>query len=95
VADLVPLQRALLSAALDSARPGGVVGYATCSPVVGETAEVVGAVLADRTDVRLEEAPALLPWVEDAESSALPGALQLWPHRHGTDAMFLAVLRRT
>jgi len=21
--------------------------------------------------------------------------LQLWPHRHGTDAMFCAVLRRT
>jgi 16S rRNA (cytosine967-C5)-methyltransferase len=21
--------------------------------------------------------------------------VQLWPHRHGTDAMFLAVLRRT
>jgi 16S rRNA (cytosine967-C5)-methyltransferase len=25
-----------------------------------------------------------------------PGpTVQLWPHRHGTDAMFLAVLRRT
>ena len=22
-------------------------------------------------------------------------AVQLWPHRHGTDAMFLALLRRT
>ena len=24
----------------------------------------------------------------------LPGTVQLWPHRHGTDAMFLALLRR-
>ena len=30
--ELVPLQRALLDAALDSVRPGGVVLYATCSP---------------------------------------------------------------
>lgn len=95
VADLAPLQRALLAAALDSTRPGGVVGYATCSPVVRETADVVRDVLAGRTDVHLEEVAPLLPWVDDAESAVLPGALQLWPHRHGTDAMFLALLRRT
>jgi 16S rRNA (cytosine967-C5)-methyltransferase len=92
--DLVPLQRDLLEAALDSARPGGLVGYATCSPVVRETAGVVRAVLDRRDDVHLEDAPALLPWIDGAESAVLPGALQLWPHRHGTDAMFLAVLRR-
>ena len=33
------------SSALDSVRPGGVVLYATCSPVLAETAEVVSAVL--------------------------------------------------
>ena len=43
---LVPLQRALLDSAADSVRPGGVVLYATCSPVVAETAGVVEAVLA-------------------------------------------------
>ena len=32
--------------------------------------------------------------VTDAASAQLDGALQLWPHRHGTDAMFLALLRR-
>lgn len=91
--DLVPLQAALLHAALDSTRPGGVVGYATCSPAVAETAGVVKAVLAARPGVILEDTPALAPWVRDAASEALPGALQLWPHRHHTDAMFLAVLR--
>ena len=91
---LGPLQRDLLLAALDSVRPGGVVGYATCSPVVRETAGVVRDAMAARDGVRLEDAPALLPWLEDAESVVLPGALQLWPHRHGTDAMFLALLRR-
>ena len=91
---LVPLQRALLAAALESVRPGGVVVYATCSPVVEETAGVVRDVLAGRGDVRLEPAEPLLPEVTDAASAHLPGAVQLWPHRHGTDAMFVAVLRR-
>jgi 16S rRNA (cytosine967-C5)-methyltransferase len=95
VRDLVPLQRGLLDNALDSVRPGGVVLYATCSPVVAETAEVVRAVLADRGDVRLEDMLALVPEAADAESAHLPGAVQLWPHRHGTDAMFMALLRRS
>ncbi|HET9759947.1 MAG TPA: rRNA cytosine-C5-methyltransferase, partial [Nocardioidaceae bacterium] len=89
---LVPLQRALLEAALDAVRAGGVVAYATCSPVLAETAGVVSAVLAARDDVRLEEAQ--LPGVTDA-AGPLPGTVQLWPHRHGTDAMFLALLRRS
>jgi 16S rRNA (cytosine967-C5)-methyltransferase len=91
---LVPLQQALLRSALDSVRPGGVVLYATCSPVVEETSGVVEAVLADRPDARLEDALSLVPEAEDAESAHLPGAVQLWPHRHGTDAMFMALLRR-
>ena len=89
---LVPLQRSLLERALDSVRPGGVVVYATCSPVVAETAGVVSAVLAERDDVRLEEA--VLPDAVTDAAGPLPGTLQLWPHRHGTDAMFIALLRR-
>jgi len=94
LAQLVPLQGALLEAALDAARPGGVVVYATCSPVLVETAGVVSRVLAGRADVRLEDAGGLLPDVP-ACAGPLPGTVQLWPHRHGTDAMFVAVVRRT
>ena len=92
---LVPLQQRLLGSALDAVRPGGVVLYATCSPVVGETAGVVRAVLASREDAALEDVTGLVPEAADAESAHLPGAVQLWPHRHGGDAMFLALLRRT
>jgi 16S rRNA (cytosine967-C5)-methyltransferase len=28
-------------------------------------------------------------------AGAMAGTVQLWPHRHGTDAMFLTLLRRT
>ena len=91
--DLVPLQRALLGAALDAVRPGGAVLYATCSPVLAETVGVVDAVLAARDDADADDTAALLPGVPDA-TGPRPGSLQLWPHRHGTDAMFLALLRR-
>ena len=93
VDDLVPLQRARLSSALDAVRPGGVGGDVKCTPVLAESAGVVETVLAERDDVRLEEAAALLPGVPDC-AGPLPGTVQLWPHRHGTDAMFLALLRR-
>ncbi|WP_244927841.1 transcription antitermination factor NusB [Nocardioides sp. W7] len=93
LAELVVLQAELVRSALTLVRPGGVVLYATCSPVLAETAGVVQAVLAGRTDVLLEDAGGLLPQVPDC-TGPLPGTVQLWPHRHGTDAMFLALLRR-
>jgi 16S rRNA (cytosine967-C5)-methyltransferase len=77
---------------LDSAVAGGVVAYVTCSPHPAETVQVVSDVLADRSDVTVEHAPALLPDVPDATRGDY---VQLWPDRHGTDAMFMALLRRT
>jgi len=90
---LVLLQRALVGSALDLVRPGGVVLYATCSPVLAETSGVVGSVLQTRADAVLEDATSLLPGVPDS-AGPMAGTVQLWPHRHGTDAMFLALLRK-
>lgn len=90
---LVPLQRALLNAAMDSVRPGGVVLYVTCSPVLAETRDVVRAITSHRDDTTLESLAGVLPKVPDC-AGPLPGTIQLWPHRHRTDAMFLALLRR-
>lgn len=41
---LLPLQRALLTRALELVRPGGVVGYATCSPHPAETSGILADV---------------------------------------------------
>lgn len=46
--ELVPLQTALLGRALDVVRPGGVLVYATCSPHLAETREVLAAAGAER-----------------------------------------------
>jgi 16S rRNA (cytosine967-C5)-methyltransferase len=88
---LAALQRDLLLAAVDACRTGGVIAYATCSPHVAETVEVVDAVLAERPDLAV--IPAAQIWPEVPDSTVGP-YLQLWPHRHGTDAMFAAYLQR-
>ncbi len=99
VAELAALQRELLNAAIDSVRPGGVVAYVTCSPHLAETRDVVTAVERSRDDVTILDAPAVLPEVpalrgpEPANPESQRFA-QFWPHRHGTDAIFLALLRR-
>jgi 16S rRNA (cytosine967-C5)-methyltransferase len=96
IAGLRGLQCGLLAAALDSARPGGVIAYSTCSPHLAETREIVAAVLAARDDVQVLDAPALLPEVPDLRCPGPDGRYaQFWPHRHGTDGIFLALLRRT
>lgn len=90
--ELVDLQRALLADALRVLRPGGALVYATCSPLLAETAEVVEAALAT-PGVVLDDVRPVLGDVPDADGP-LPGTVQLWPHRHGTDAMFVALLRK-
>jgi 16S rRNA (cytosine967-C5)-methyltransferase len=87
------LQRRLLASALDAARPGGVVAYVTCSPHLAETADVVADVLAARRSVEVLDAPAALPEVPGIRSGPGGRYAQFWPHVHGTDAIFLALLR--
>jgi 16S rRNA (cytosine967-C5)-methyltransferase len=96
VAALGPLQRGLLTSALDAVRPGGVVVYATCSPHPGETIAVVDDVLRKRPEIeRLDARSIVVQASHDQATDLGPGPyVQLWPHVHGTDAMFLVVLRK-
>jgi 16S rRNA (cytosine967-C5)-methyltransferase len=91
---LTRLQRELLVAGIAAARPGGLVGYVTCSPHLVETqVSLAEARRRSPHPTALVDARGYLP-------AGMPGlgdgpTVQLWPHRHGTDAMFLALLRRT
>jgi 16S rRNA (cytosine967-C5)-methyltransferase len=91
--ELSALQRNLLRSALAAVRPGGVVAYVTCSPVLAETSDVVNDVAGSLPGVELLDANTLLPDVPGTRSPN-PLFAQLWPHRHGTDAIFIALLRR-
>ncbi|ORW26086.1 RsmB/NOP family class I SAM-dependent RNA methyltransferase [Mycobacterium palustre] len=89
---LAKLQRELLAAAIALTRPGGVVLYATCSPHLAETVGVVGDALRRQPVSALDTTPLFEP--ADLAEGPAEGSVQLWPHRHGTDAMFAAALRR-
>ena len=89
VPQLVKLQRELLASAIRLTRPGGVVLYATCSPHLAETVGVVADALR-RHPITALDTRMLFDPVDDLGDGPY---VQLWPHRHGTDAMFAAALK--
>jgi 16S rRNA (cytosine967-C5)-methyltransferase len=88
--ELTKLQRELITAGLRAVRPGGLVAYVTCSPHLAESKLTVADAVR-RHGVEQVDARELFPGVPALGRG--PG-VQLWPHRHGTDAMFFALLRR-
>ena len=96
VAALATLQRELLASGIEATAPGGLIGYVTCSPHLNETRFVVGDVVKKRHDVEIVDARG---WFVDAQGDQVAPLgdgpfVQLWPHVHGTDAMFFALLRK-
>jgi 16S rRNA (cytosine967-C5)-methyltransferase len=82
---LARLQVAIAAAAADQLRPGGRLVYSVCTFPRAETDAACDALLAQRPD--LEPLP-----IEGPAGPA--GRVRLWPHRHGSDAMFVAAFRR-
>ncbi len=99
LADLLPLQADLLARATELLRPGGVLTYITCSPHVAETLDQV-RVLEASGKLRLMDTAALArqtavePLVGLEDMPEGPSTVQLWEHRHGTDLMFVACLKK-
>lgn len=91
IAELNELQTQLLKSALNLVRHGGVVVYSTCSPDLRETRQIVDAALAADASVEELDAHSLVPNMDNTGDEK---SVQMWPHRHGTDAMFFAVLRK-
>jgi len=90
VADLTKLQGQLISAAFELVRPGGVVTYVVCSPHLAETEGVISEE-ARRAKAEIIDAREFFPGVPMLGDGPF---VQLWPHRHGTDAMFCAMARK-
>ncbi|MBF4560954.1 rRNA small subunit methyltransferase B [Microbacterium sp. VKM Ac-2870] len=100
VPELAALQSELLAAAIEALRPGGIVAYVTCSPHLAETAAIVADARRTFGDVIEElDTRAVVAAISDSPIDlAVPadgsGRAQLWPHRHGTDAMSISLLRK-
>ena len=99
VAKLTELQIALLQSGLAALKPGGILAYVTCSPHLAETKVVVETVLKRVAGVTRLNTAAVLAGVTKRElepdETAADGHVQLWPHRQGTDAMFICLLEKS
>ena len=96
IAGLITLQESLLRTGLDCLAPGGVLAYVTCSPVVEETTSVVSRVVGEDSQCGLLDTPSVLEGIVDSPITGhrRGSAVQLWTHRHGTDAMFIQLIER-
>ncbi|MCU1639592.1 MAG: methyltransferase [Microbacteriaceae bacterium] len=97
VAELATLQASLLESGLAALRPGGLLAYVTCSPHLAESRAIVDGVLKRSGGgvIRIDTAAVLAGvTTEPLELGETPGHVQLWPHRHGTDAMFICLLQK-
>jgi 16S rRNA (cytosine967-C5)-methyltransferase len=93
IVELATKQRAILDAAATLLKPGGRLVYATCSFLCAENQDIVTAFLATHPRFRLLPANAVL-----AQQKILLDTgeyLQLWPHHHGCDGFFAAVMEHT
>lgn len=92
---LTKLQAELLDAAVLALEPGGLLMYATCSPLIVETNAQIRAALDRHANISLVDlVPVLQQLSPGLELNTSRKTIQLWPHRHGTDAMFMALLKK-
>ncbi len=95
--ELNALQKELIEAAWVSLKPGGVLTYSTCSPHPSETTAIVEQALRKfGASAELLNANAILSDIEPSlRLNPNRKTAQLWPDRDDTDAMFIAVIRKS
>jgi 16S rRNA (cytosine967-C5)-methyltransferase len=95
LASLSSVQRELLEASYAALKSGGVLVYATCSPLIEETITPVQDILAKHQDLELVDLKPVMKEISpDLHLNDSRKTIQLWTHVHGTDAMFMAALRK-
>ena len=89
---LTQLQRELVDSAIQALNPDGVLGYATCSPHLAETSIQIADIKKKHSEVHQIVVDEYLP--ASLHGATRDGAMSLWTHKHGTDAMYLALFRK-
>lgn len=96
VAQLSKLQEELLASAWQALKPGGVLAYVTCSPHIAETNSIVEWAGRKLSGVELLNSNEVLAKINpNLVLNGIRKTAQLWPHLHQTDAMFIALLRKS
>src|SRR5262245_13753784 len=89
IGELAEKQARILTAAASLCKPGGRVVYATCSVLPAENEAIVDGFLASHPEFALGDAGAELARAGISLEGPL---LRLYPHKHGCDGFFAAVM---
>jgi 16S rRNA (cytosine967-C5)-methyltransferase len=90
--ELTALQRELIASGVEALNVGGVLGYATCSPHLAETSIQVLDLKKSCPNMEQIDVEPFLP--QDISDANRDGAMSLWTHKIGTDAMYLALFKK-
>jgi 16S rRNA (cytosine967-C5)-methyltransferase len=90
--ELTALQRQISDAAISVLNPGGIYGYATCSPHFAETTTETLMIL--KTHPELEQLDVSLKFPSNLTNASRGKSMSLWTGVHGTDSMFLSIFRK-
>jgi 16S rRNA (cytosine967-C5)-methyltransferase len=91
--ELTALQRELIESAISALNVGGVLGYATCSPHLAETSIQVADIKKKFSNVKQIAVGPFMP--DNLQDGVREEAMSLWTHRSGTDAMYLALFKKS
>lgn len=93
--DLNRIQQELLLAGIDSLKPGGVILYSTCSPLISETNTQIVDALSSRPECEVIDIKPVLSKISPTLAlNENRKTVQLWTNIHQTDCMFLAAIRK-
>ena len=90
---LTQLQRELIDSGIKALQVGGILGYATCSPHLAETSIQIADLKRKHPNMQQVDVHPYLP--ENLLLSERDQAMALWTHRTGTDAMYLALFKKS
>lgn len=90
--ELTQLQDELSNAAISVLNPGGIFGYATCSPHFAETTGECLRILKEHPELEQIDVAQYLP--SNLHGAMRGKSLSLWTSVHDTDAMFLALFKK-
>ena len=91
--ELLPLQRELIDSAYEMLNPGGIIAFATCSPLLAETKGQVLDAQYRHKDLRILDIAKVSPAGKTGVND--DGTLQLWTHIDSSDSMFMALLQKS
>ena len=89
---LTELQLEISKASISILNPGGIYGYATCSPHFAETFGQVKMILKQNPELEQIDIAPFLP--TNLHGATRDGSMALWTSQHGTDSMFLALFKK-